>query len=120
MPLKNWELLILHHYKTTVKVDVFLPKTRPYDQEALHRVKQDTLDEEGNERLFYLAAPEDVILNKLEWYKMGGEVSDRQWNDVLGVLKVQGMALDMMYLKKWAGVLGVGDLLERALVDAGM
>ena len=51
---------------------------------------------------------------------MGGEVSDRQWNDILGVLKVQGINLDMAYLRRWAANLSVTDLLERALVDAGL
>ena len=51
---------------------------------------------------------------------MGGEVSDRQWNDILGVLKVQGTDLDMTYLQKWAANLDVTDLLERALGDAGL
>ncbi len=51
---------------------------------------------------------------------MGNEVSDRQWNDILGVLKVQGTTLDMDYLQRWAAVLRVSDLLERALVDAGL
>ena len=51
---------------------------------------------------------------------MGGEVSDRQWNDILGVLKVQGTNLDMAYLQRWATALKVDDLLERALEDAGV
>ncbi len=51
---------------------------------------------------------------------MGGEVSDRQWNDILGVLKVQGTALDLAYLQRWATNLKVADLLDRALVDAGL
>jgi len=70
-------------------------------------------------RPFYIASPEGTILNKLEWYRMGGEVSDRQWNDILGVLKVQGTNLDMAYLQRWATALKVDDLLERALEDAG-
>lgn len=73
-----------------------------------------------NTRPFYIASPEGTILNKLEWYRMGGEVSDRQWNDILGVLKVQGTNLDMVYLQRWAAVLKVPDLLERALEDAGL
>ena len=75
---------------------------------------------EGSDRSFFVASPEGTILNKLEWYRMGGEVSDRQWNDILGVLKVQGTDLDMQYLQKWAANLDVTDLLERALVDAGL
>ena len=110
----------LLHLDTMFKVDVFLPKTRPFDQEVRRRVQQSRLNIDENTRLFNLESPEDVILTKLEWYKMGGEVSDRQWNDILGVLKVQGMNLDMSYLKRWASALGVTDLLERALVDAGL
>jgi hypothetical protein len=53
-------------------------------------------------RLFNIASPEDIILAKLEWYRMGGEVSDRQWNDILGVLKLQGLRLDLVYLRQWA------------------
>lgn len=71
-------------------------------------------------KLRYVASPEGTILNKLEWYKMGGGVSDRQWNDILGVLKVQGTNLDMPYLHRWATVLEVADLLQTALVDAGL
>ena len=106
------------HLDTMLKVDVFIPKTRLFDQEELRRVQLKVL--EGSERSFYTASPEDTILNKLEWYKMGGEVSDRQWNDILGVLKVQGTNLDMTYLQRWASSLGVADLLGRALVDAGL
>jgi len=108
----------LIHLDTMLKVDVYIPKSRSFDQEELRRVQQEALLE--GSRPFYVASPEGTILNKLEWYKMGGEVSDRQWNDILGVLKVQGAHLDMAYLQHWAAVLNVTDLLERALVDAGL
>ena len=62
----------------------------------------------------------DTIQHKLAWYRSGGEVSDRQWQDVLGVLKVQRARLDHAYLRRWAGILNVLDLLERALTDAGV
>ncbi len=106
------------HLDTMLKVDVYIPKFRSFDQEELRRAQQEVLLE--GTRLFNVASPEGTILNKLEWYRMGGEVSDRQWNDILGVLKVQGMHLDMDYLKKWSANLKVTDLLERALVDAGL
>lgn len=64
------------------------------------------------------ASPEDTILSKLEWYRMGGEVSDRQWRDILGVLKTQAGTLDLDYLRKWADELKVSDLLERALSES--
>lgn len=103
---------------TMLKVDVFIPKSRLFDQEELRRIQLQPLIE--GYRPFYVASPEGTILNKLEWYRMGGEVSDRQWNDILGVLKVQGANLDMAYLQRWAVALKVSDLLERALVDAGL
>ena len=64
-----------------------------------------------------VASPEDMILTKLEWFRKGGEVSDRQWRDVRGLLKLQAGELDDAYLSKWAGTLGVDDLLERARRD---
>ena len=106
------------HQDTILKVDIFIPKSRLFDQEELQRVQSKVL--EGSDRSFFVASPEGTILNKLEWYRMGGEVSDRQWNDILGVLKVQGTNLDMAYLQRWATNLKVTDLLERAFVDAGL
>ena len=106
------------HLDTMLKVDVYIPKSRPFDQEEMHRVQQEVLLE--GTRPLNVASPEGTILHKLEWYRMGGEVSDRQWNDILGVLKVQGTHLDMAYLQRWAANLKVTDLLEHALVDAGL
>jgi hypothetical protein len=68
----------------------------------------------------FFASAEDTVLAKLDWYRQGGCVSDRQWRDVLGVLKVQAGALDHLYLAHWAGELGVTQLLHRALDEAGM
>jgi hypothetical protein len=106
------------HLATMIKVDIFVLKSRPFDQQAFRRMRQEHLTEDTPP--VSLVSAEDVILNKLEWYRMGGEVLDRQWNDVLGVLKVQGASLDLAYLERWAAVLKVGDLLERALEDAGL
>ena len=61
-----------------------------------------------------------MIVNKLEWYEMGGQVSDRQWNDLLGILRRQGAKLDLVYLDRWAAALGVSNLLERALQEVGL
>lgn len=55
---------------------------------------------------------------KLEWYKNGGCASERQWLDVLGVMKVQGNALDLEYLRQWAKELAVDGLLEKAIVES--
>jgi hypothetical protein len=67
-----------------------------------------------------VASPEDTILQKLLWYRKGGGVSERQWNDILGVIKVQGKALDLDYLNEWAKRSGIEDLLSQAFADSGM
>ena len=67
-----------------------------------------------------IASPEDTILHKLTWFKMGGHISERQWGDIQGVLKVSGTSLDIGYLKLWAGRLGTLDILEKALSESGI
>lgn len=110
----------LMHLETMLKVDVFVVKDRPYYKEAFKRKRKDSLDEEQGAAEFYLASSEDIILSKLEWFRMGGNVSERQRDDVLGVLKVQGDSLDVKYLRYWAAELGIADLLEQAFRDAGI
>ena len=102
------------HMPTSFKVDVFPVKNRPYDREALQRIHEDSLDDAQPAKRFFQASPEDIILAKLEWYRLGDEVSERQWGDVLGVMKVQQHLLDRAYLGKWAVELGVADLLRKA------
>lgn len=109
----------LIHQATVLKVDVFVLKARAFDQAAFRRGVVDTLPTSAVARSFVFETPEDVILHKLEWYRLGNELSERQWLDVLGVLKVQGAALDEDYMGRWAAQLGVADLLERALGEAG-
>ena len=69
---------------------------------------------------FTLVSAEDIILLKLEWYRLGGNASERQWLDILGVLEVQAGKLDSAYLDHWATDLGVGDLLQRARQESGV
>ena len=109
----------LIHLETMIKIDVFIVKDEPYDSKALTRRQPDTLDEESS-RKFYLSSPEDIILNKLQWYQRSGRVSQRQWKDVSGILKVQAGKLDLEYLKYWASKLNLSDLLNRSFDDAGM
>jgi hypothetical protein len=102
------------HRETLFKVDVFIPAPRPFLQSQLARAQRQVFafDTEASAKF---ASPEDTILSKLEWYRMGGEVSERQWRDILGVLKTRAGELDLAYLQKWANELKVNDLLERAL-----
>ena len=105
------------HRETLFKVDVFIPRPRLFVQSQLARAQKQTFTFEAEVSAKF-ASPEDTILSKLEWYRMGGEVSDRQWRDILGVLKTRAGDLDLTYLRKWANDLKVSDLLERALQDA--
>jgi hypothetical protein len=105
------------HRETMFKVDVFIPRPRPFLQSQLARAQKQVFAFE-TEVSAKFASPEDTILSKLEWYRMGGEVSDRQWRDILGVMKTRAGELDLDYLKKWAGELKVGDLLEHALKES--
>ena len=107
----------LIHYETAFKVDIFICKLRAFDKMQLERRRTSGIATDP-EQSVYVVSPEDIILSKLEWYRLGGEVSDRQWRDVLGVLKVRAGELDLDYLRKWAGELNVADLLERALREA--
>ena len=107
------------HFDSMLKVDVFVASTTPFHvMQMRRRVLQPTTPD--GQTTFYVASAEDTVLAKLQWYRDGGDVSDRQWNDVLGVLKVQGQALDRGYLAEWARELGLADLLRRALDDAGL
>ena len=102
------------HRETMFKVDVFVPRPRPFLQSQLARAQKQTFTFE-TEISARFASPEDTILAKLEWYRIGGEVSDRQWRDILGVLITRAGTLDLDYLRKWAIELKVNDLLDRAL-----
>lgn len=104
----------LIHLETLFKVDVFILKQRPYDQNQMQRRIRQPIGDFAGEQPYFCTA-EDIILAKLEWYRAGGEISDRQWRDILGVLQLQEDRLDFEYLKKWANALRVQDLLQRAI-----
>ena len=105
----------LIHYETAFKVDIFIPKKRSFDRRQLERRIASIISTEP-EQSVYVTSPEDIILSKLEWYRMGSEVSDRQWRDILGVVKTRRGQLDMKYLRQGALELGVDDLLKRVLI----
>jgi hypothetical protein len=107
----------LIHLATMFKIDLFISKGRPFDREAASRARPEPLDDAPHSPRFLLASPEDTVLSKLEWFRAGNETSERQWWDIVGVLRVTGGA-DQEYLRRWAASLGVADLLERALAQA--
>ena len=100
-------------YATGFKIDIFIPRDREFDRRQFaNRIYAVIL---SPDQKAYIASAEDTVLSKLEWYKLGDEVSDRQWNDIIGVIKLQGCKLDIAYMRKIARELDVLALLERAL-----
>lgn len=103
----------LIHFATAVKVDLFVAGDDAFDAERLATRRRERIGATDSEALDVDTA-EHTILRKLEWYRRGDEVSERQWRDVLGVIRAQGSRLDWDRLAAWAPRLGVADLLERA------
>jgi hypothetical protein len=105
------------HRRTMFKVDVFITHKDPFQQSELARAQKQIIQIEPEISAFF-TSPEDTIIAKLEWFRKGGEVSERQWSDVIGILKVKAGTLDLEYLRKWANELNVIDLLKRALKES--
>lgn len=99
------------HLETMFKVDVFILNNDPYETVKFARRKPEFLADQNIS--INVATPEDIIISKLLWYREGGGVSERQWEDAKGVLKVQGDSLDYQYLEHWAKKLGLKELLDR-------
>jgi hypothetical protein len=105
------------HLATGFKVDFFAKGTGEFDEVELERSEPTQISADPV-RSAMVKTAEDTILRKLQWYRSGGEVSDRQWRDVLGVLMTVGEDLDWRHLGYWAAKLCVADLLERAANEA--
>lgn len=105
----------LVHLATGVKIDVFQKGDTPYDDEELERSQGLELGDPS--RSVPVKTAEDTILRKLEWFRHGGEISDRQWGDVLGIIRTQHGRLDLVYLHSRSEILGVEDLFARALEE---
>ena len=105
------------HVPSAYKFDIFTLQSDEYSRTAFGRraFHHLTLGPEPIECA--VATAEDTILSKLQWYRAGGETSERQWNDLRGVRDVSGPVLDYEYLRHWAPRLKVDDLLERLLAE---
>jgi hypothetical protein len=101
------------HIPTSQKVDIF-PATGAFQLLQLQRATKETLDFLGETGEYPVATAEDILLAKLQWYRDGGEISDRQWADITGIVEANS-TLDNPYLEAWALRLGVSRLLARAL-----
>ncbi len=100
------------HTTTGYKLDIFVRKNDAFELEAFARRGPHPMPGAPDE-LVQVHSPEDIVLFKLRWFRIGGEVSDKQWADIISVMKTQGAAIDAAYLDKWATEIGVKDLLDR-------
>ncbi len=108
----------LIHYESAYKFDVF-PAASEYQRNELRRSTEIEATPFGTVTVrFPVISAEDVVLSKLSWFKQGGCVSEQQWRDVVGVLRVQAGRLDLAYLREWAPKLAISDLFEEALGEA--
>jgi hypothetical protein len=105
----------LIHFASSYKFDVFPLLPDEFQQAQFSRREVRDIALGGVTLAVPVATAEDTLLMKLAWYRSGGEVSERQWNDVRGIVAVQQQRLDYEYLRRWAAHLKVADLVEAAL-----
>lgn len=106
--------------ETTEKADIFVMWNDAFAHSKMERRQLYIPVNRPASEAIYLCSPEDTVLQKLVWYRMTKNESQRQWRDVLGVLKIQGDRLDFGYLQKWAEELSLSDLLETACTESGI
>lgn len=106
------------HLSTMFKVDVFILGRDERAQEEMDRREGYQLSDGGQE--LFVASAEDIILEKLRWYELGERISDRQWNDVLGVIQVKNDQLDKRYMADKAIKMGIDELLKKAIDAANI
>ena len=105
------------HLESAFKIDVFIQKNTEFERQLLSRRNFMKLSDRF-EKEFSIVSPEDIIMLKLRWYRQTDCTSEKQWQDILSVLEVQKDKLDFEYLKKWAGILRIDQLLARAISEA--
>jgi hypothetical protein len=107
------------HLGTLFKANIFVARDEPAGRSEFERRQRFRIaDDPPREPV--LASPEDTIVQKLYWFSLRGEVSERQWSDALGVLEVAGGRLDLPCLRGAASLLDVAELLGRVLAEAGL
>jgi CheY-like chemotaxis protein len=110
-------MLSVTHSELLLNADLMMNGTTKFDQTKLSRRQLVSISLDENE-MFWLISPEDLILAKLQWGQRSQ--SEKQWRDVLGVMKVQGENLDRSYLSQWATAIGLETRLNEALQASGL
>lgn len=100
-----------------VKVDVFVPPDSGHHAAKWDRARSVRLSRDSA-RTVATTSAEDILLQKLVWFRAGGEVSEQQWRDVTALIRTLGDELDWAYVQGWAERLGIHGLVERARREA--
>jgi predicted Zn-dependent protease len=109
----------LIHLETIEKADIFISREDDFAQSKMNRRLLFITDNSTGQGI-YLCSPEDTILQKLVWYKMTKGEPQKQWRNLLGVLKLQQENLDFNYLQNWGNNLGLISLLNLAFQQSGI
>ncbi|MFB2835557.1 hypothetical protein [Floridanema evergladense] len=107
------------HLATTEKADLFVMRDDDFSHSQMSR-RQLHIPDNDVSKSFYVCSPEDTVLQKLLWFRMTARESQKQWRDILGVLKLQGENLDFSYLNQWGEKLQLTDLLTQAFQESGL
>ena len=108
----------LIHMETGWKFDLFPLGSDEYSKVEFERRVWREVGPDGQTPVeCAVTSAEDTLLRKLQWYRAGNEASERQWSDLRGVWTAAGARLDADHLRRWAGELGVLDLLEMLLAE---
>jgi len=114
--IRRGQAFNLIYIPTAEKFDIF-PATGDFHLQQIDRATRETVDVLGSRVECPVASAEDILIAKLHWYRIGGEVSEKQWSDIQGILTLNP-TLDQEYLSTWAARLRVTDLLDRALAES--
>ena len=101
------------HPRSGLKIDIMVADDSEFNASRFSRSR--TLAVSASAEAVF-AAPEDVILKKLEYYREGG--SDKHLRDIAGVVRIMGDELDLQYLEAWARRLGVASLWAKVRTTA--
>jgi len=94
------------------KIDFFGRGYEPFDESEFSRRTAVVVGATGQS--LFVKSAEDTVIRKLLWFREGGSVSEKQWRDIIGVLRISEKTLDNAYLDSWAARLDLTELLLRA------